>query len=170
MTKANGRKPKNIKHHNLRYILSIVKRHGVCTAGEISRESNLSMTTIVKTLDSLKQAGIVKSIGKGNSTSEGGKRPELFGFNERFRYVLCVYFAGKYAMCTLNDLSNKGIAARQVYYKDASDAAACMGEAHEQLCLMMGEHGLAEEDICGISLGIDGIVDSEKKSCGLSHT
>ena len=35
MTKANGRKPKNIKHHNLRYILSIVKRHGVCTAGEI---------------------------------------------------------------------------------------------------------------------------------------
>ena len=162
MTKANGRKPKNIKHHNLRYILSIVKRHGVCTAGEISRESNLSMTTIVKTLDSLKQAGIVKSIGKGNSTSEGGKRPELFGFNERFRYVLCVYFAGKYAMCTLNDLSNKGIAARQVYYKDASDAAACMGEAHEQLCLMMGEHGLAEEDICGISLGIDGIVDSEK--------
>ena len=58
MTSANGRKPKNIKHHNLRYILSIVKRRGVCTASEISGESNLSMTTIVKTLDSLKQAGI----------------------------------------------------------------------------------------------------------------
>ena len=71
MTSANGRKPKNIKHHNLRYILSIVKRRGVCTASEISGESNLSMTTIVKTLDSLKQAGIVKSAGKGKSTSEG---------------------------------------------------------------------------------------------------
>lgn len=162
MTKTNGRKPKNIKHHNLRYILSIVKRRGVCTASEISRESNLSMTTIVKTLDSLKQAGIVKSVGKGNSTSEGGKRPELFGFNESFQYVLCVYFAGKYAMCTLNDLANKGIAARQVYYTDASDVDGCMNQVYEQLRLILDEHRLTEKDICGISLGIDGIVDSEK--------
>ena len=162
MTKANGRKPKNIKHHNLRYILSIVKKHGICTASEISRESNLSMTTIVKTLDNLKQAGIVKSIGKGNSTSEGGKRPELFAFNESFQFVLCVYFAGKYALCTLNDLSNNGIATRQVYYTDASDVDTCMAEVHEQLRLMMDENRLTEEDICGISLGIDGIVDSEK--------
>ena len=162
MTKVDGRKPKNIKHHNLRYILSIVKKHGVCTAGEVSKESNLSMTTIVKTLDSLKRAGIVKSIGKGNSTSEGGKRPELFAFNESFRYVLCVYFAGKYAMCTLNNLSNKGIATRKVSYADASDADSCMAEVYGELILMMEERKLTQEDICGISLGIDGIVDSEK--------
>lgn len=162
MTKANGRKPKNIKYHNLRYILSIVKKYGVCTAGEISKESNLSMTTIVKTLDSLKRAGIVKSIGKGNSTSEGGKRPELFAFNESFQYVLCVYFAGKYAMCTLNDLSNNKIEAKKVCYTDASDVDSCMKEVYEKLRLMMDENGLTEEDICGISLGIDGIVDSEK--------
>lgn len=163
MTKATGRKPKNIKHHNLRYILSIVKKRGVCTAGEIAKESNLSMTTIVKTLDSLKQAGIVKSIGKGNSTSEGGKRPELFAFNESFRYVLCVYFAGKYAVCTLNDLLNNGIELRKVYYTDASDTDMCLEQVCKELCSIMGEQKVTEADICGISLGIDGIVDSEKK-------
>ena len=75
--KTGSRKPKNIKHHNLRYVLSILKKHGVCTASEISKESNLSVTTIVKILDILKREGLARSCGKGPSTREGGKRPEL---------------------------------------------------------------------------------------------
>ena len=64
--KTDSRKP-NIKHHNVRYVLSILKKHGVSTASEILKESNLSVTTIVKILDILKREGLAKSCGKGPS-------------------------------------------------------------------------------------------------------
>lgn len=159
--KADGRKPKNIKHHNLRYVLSILRTHDACTASEISRESNLSVTTIVKILDRLKQAGIVKSLGKGSSTKEGGKKPELVAFNERFKFVLCVYFSNSSAVCAFTDLNVNTLASREFAYSDKDNMDKCADEACEQLMDMMQTYDLTQKDICGISLGIDGIVDSQ---------
>lgn len=159
--KTGSRKPKNIKHHNLRYVLSILKKHGVCTASEISKESNLSVTTIVKILDILKREGLARSCGKGPSTREGGKRPELLAFNETYKYVVGVFFLRTQARYVLTDLNGNTLLVREVSYRDASDIDTCIKDACEQVARILTEQKLdAAKDLCGISILIDGVVNA----------
>lgn len=159
--KADSRKPKNIKHHNLRYVLAILKKHETCTASEISKESNLSVTTIVKILDILKHEGLVRSCGKGPSTREGGKRPELLAFNETYKYVAGVFFLRTRARCVLTDLRGNTVRRTEVCYRDASDMDACIEDACGQVAAIIKEQKLdAAEDLCGISILIDGVVNA----------
>lgn len=102
---ADGRKPRNIKAHNLRYVLSLLREHGNYTVSEISRESNLSVTTVIKIIDKLKQSGIVVSLGKGISTREGGKKPEVFAFNKQYKYAITIYMGQQAAKYILTDHS-----------------------------------------------------------------
>ncbi len=58
---------------------------------EISHEVRLSKTTVKKTIDLLAAMKLVLSAGKGDSTEEGGKKPELYRFNRNFGYVISVH-------------------------------------------------------------------------------
>ncbi len=159
--KTDSRKPKNIKHHNVRYVLSILKKHGVSTASEISKESNLSVTTIVKILDILKREGLAKSCGKGPSTREGGKRPELLAFNETYKYVTGVFFLRTKARYVLTDLSGNTLLLREAGYRDGTDMDACIEDACRQVSEILAEQKLnAAKDLCGISILIDGVVNA----------
>ena len=85
-----SRKPKNIKYHNQRLILALLRSREVMTAGELAEQAHLSVPTITKILAELQARGLVRSMGKGNSTEEGGKKPELFALNGAHRYVISI--------------------------------------------------------------------------------
>lgn len=158
---AEGRKPKNIKNDNLRYVLTIVKNHKVCTAGEISKESRLSVTTINKILDHLKRVGLVKCLGKGQSTKEGGKKPELFAFNERFQCAVNIFFGPSRAVCVITDLYSETLMKCECVYSDKDDLDSCNREVYQSLLKLLEDSGFGREDVCGISIGIAGIVNVE---------
>ena len=80
-SRAKSRKPKNIKIHNEKLVISFLRGKEYTTAAEISRQLNLSITTIAKILATLQKNKVVNAIGKGHSTNEGGKKPELFALN-----------------------------------------------------------------------------------------
>ena len=75
-----GNKPKNIKSNNQKIVLSLLRSSDALSLSEIAAQVNLSKTTITKIVNALMEKGLVHSIGKGSSTEEGGKRPELFAF------------------------------------------------------------------------------------------
>ena len=158
--KTDSRKPKNIKHHNVRYVLSILRRRRVCTANEISRESNLSVTTIIKILNILKREGLARSCGKGPSTKEGGKRPELMAFNETYKYGVSVFFLQTMARYALTDLGGHTLLHKEIRYRDASDMEACVEEACDQISMILLDQKLNATDLCGISILIDGVVNA----------
>lgn len=158
---VGGKKPKNIKNENLRCVLTILKNQKICTTGEISRESNLSITTVNKILDQLKQTGLVKSLGKGHSTKEGGKKPELFSFNERFKCAVHVNFGQSGVKCVLTDLYSNTIAKKECTYSDKDNLDACCQDLYANLSEMLQSFSFEKADICGISIGIAGIVNSE---------
>ncbi len=51
----------------------------------------LSKTTVKKTIDLLAGMKLVLSAGKGESTEEGGKKPELYRFNRNFGFVISIH-------------------------------------------------------------------------------
>ncbi len=161
---ADGRKPRNIKAHNLRYVLSLLREHGNYTVSEISRESNLSVTTVIKIIDKLKQSGIVVSLGKGISTREGGKKPEVFAFNKQYKYAITIYMGQQAAKYILTDLSGYAVRVESIPYTNTESFESCVQETELAVRAMVKAYGIAMEDLCGMCIGLDGIIDSENYS------
>lgn len=88
--KTVGSKPKNIKLNNKRLILQYIYENRNATIQEISDATKLSKTTINKLVADLAQTGLIYSLGKGDSTAEGGRKPEIFSFNEKYKYIVSI--------------------------------------------------------------------------------
>ena len=57
---GKSRKPKNIKFHNQRLVLSLMRQNDVISASEIAQRINLSITTVVKILAVLQENGSLR--------------------------------------------------------------------------------------------------------------
>ncbi len=86
-----GSRPKTIRSSNLKLILDIYRNNPKMTVAELTGKLNLSRTTVMKLNERLLAEGLIISKGKGTSTDEGGKRPELFKFNRDFGVIFCYY-------------------------------------------------------------------------------
>jgi N-acetylglucosamine repressor len=79
------------KQNNIRGVLALIRSHDTFSVAEISHQIKLSKTTVKKTIDLLTAMKLVASAGKGESTEEGGKKPELYRFNRNFGYVISLH-------------------------------------------------------------------------------
>ena len=75
----------------MRAVLQLMRTREIASVAEISSCIRLSKTTIKKIIDHLSALNLVVSAGKGLSTGEGGKKPELFRFNRSFGYVISIH-------------------------------------------------------------------------------
>ena len=91
MTRKTGSKPKTIRKNNLNIILDIYRNNHEMTVADVTKKVKLSRTTVMKLNEKLIQENLIKSKGKGTSTDEGGKRPELYAFNKNSGIIFCYY-------------------------------------------------------------------------------
>ena len=95
MTRKTGSKPKTIRKSNLKIILDIYRDNHAMTVAEVTKKVKLSRTTVMKLNEKLIQENLIESIGKGTSTEEGGKRPELYAFNKNSGIIFCYHIKYK---------------------------------------------------------------------------
>lgn len=88
---ASGGKPRNLKENNVRTAMEVIRKSEVFSINDLSKDIQLSKTTTKKVIDILAGEGLVVSVGKGESTEEGGKRPELFRFNSQSGYIVSAH-------------------------------------------------------------------------------
>ncbi|MBN2072340.1 MAG: transcriptional regulator [Actinobacteria bacterium] len=82
------RKPKALKHINRKAILNILRTSGEISVAVLSRKVKLSKTTLMKIMNYYVENGLVIITGKGVSSEEGGKRPNIFKFNKDGGYAI----------------------------------------------------------------------------------
>ncbi len=158
--KQTGNKPRNIKSNNQKVVLALLRQKKVMSLSEIAEQVNLSKTTITKIVSTLMEKKYVISVGKGSSTEEGGKRPELFSFDVTCAYSIALQLRGGMMVGALMDLSSRVLEEyeynlpRELLYEDYVSAAATV--VKELLTIS----GKKPEQICGVVLGCDGIVDA----------
>ena len=66
--------PKDLKLINREKILSTIAQSETIMLNEVADATGISRQTIVKAIESFVEQGIVLSLGKGQSTSLGGKQ------------------------------------------------------------------------------------------------
>jgi predicted transcriptional regulator len=159
--KTSG-KPKSLKQLNTRVVLDLVRDRGAISISEISESIHLSKTTVKKVLDMLAAAGIVLSAGKGESTDEGGKKPELYRFNATYGYSISLHITPEDLIAVTTDLR----ADITYYHKAKLEGDSSIERIMEALTAtirsFLAMKAATGEKLIGLAVVLPGLVDSGK--------
>ena len=100
-------KQKILKRINRKAILNILRNSGEMQVAELSKESKLSKTTLMKIMNYYIDKGLVVIVGKGKSTREGGKRPNIFKFNADGRYAIGIIILANKLLSVVTNLNGE---------------------------------------------------------------
>ena len=81
--------PADAKLINRQMVIGVLRRGQPVTVADIHEITGISRPTAMKTLQHYCELGVARSLGLGESTNVGGKKPELFCFCDE-RKILCV--------------------------------------------------------------------------------
>lgn len=155
-------KPVDIKQHNQRLVLSLLRRGSAMPASELAAATGLSKTTISKILAELCSRGLVCSVGKGDSTVEGGKKPELFSVNAGYAATVALILPSMESFsCSVVDLCCEIVYEKEYSLPERveySALVAAMADALREAMAAVREKGSA---VCGIAVGYGGVVNTE---------
>lgn len=152
-------KPKNMKENNVRLILSTIYEEKEMTVQEITAKTGISKTTVNKLLIGLVESGIVLSVGKGDSTAEGGRKPERYCFYEKYKYVISLQMYDDCVYCSIMDL-NCGIAYNYMEdLKSSLEFEEAVERCRSEIQRGMDIIGLFPEQVGALVISCSGIVD-----------
>ena len=159
------RKEKNnisLKEINKKNILKIVIEMGPISRIDISRQLKISRPTTSTYIGELIKEGLVKEIGKGESTSSGGKKAVLLQFNVRAGYILGVMIGVKTIRIAITDLGSNIMEIIKVPTEEWLGPDAVIDKLVKNLKKIINKSKVNKEEIIGIGIGATGLVDSEK--------
>ena len=91
------------------------------SASKISQITNLQMTTVAYTLLALKDKGLIKEIGSGEPSFQGGKPPILWDLSPSYGFIVGIEIIPHEIRLVLLDFSGKIIlketTPHEFYYK-----------------------------------------------------
>ena len=160
---------KTLKFRNRKLVLSFMRTAGAVSVNEISRATGLSKMTVHKIIDHYLEEGMISHAGKGVSTEEGGKKPNLFAFNAHCRYIYAIRVGGDFLATSIVNLKGEMIVGRRTIPLDNvsfDQAIKMMGDAFRE---QIGEKGLHSDNCLAAVVGCNGIVDVENGVCLASY-
>ena len=159
--KAGG-KPKNLKQNNSRAVFELLRHGEKIAVAEIAEKIKLSKTTIKKVFDSLVSDGLLNMCGKGESTDEGGKKPELYRLNNRFGYVIAIQVTPDQVFMATTDLRGE-ITWREIAPVTAEKSLDGLIERFaETIEKIVRDKASTDEKLLGVVLVLTGLVDPER--------
>ncbi len=131
---------------------------GDCSLTDLSREMGLSVPTVTKLVGELIDEGFVHDFGK--QSTNGGRRPNLYGLNPDAGYFLGIDVCNKHISFGLINFKGRLIK----YKKEVPFVLANTMESLDELCRIIdstiGTFGIARKKILSIGINLSGRVDS----------
>ena len=126
---------------------------------DVAHATKLSKNTVKTTIDLLGSMNLVVSAGKGESTEEGGKRPELYRFNEKFGYVVSIHVREKAIFAALTNLHAD---ITELLTQEVTDRAlpALLRQLTGLIRELVGRKAGSRENLIGLVVALPGVVDA----------
>ena len=97
-------KRESVKQNNRRLVLDYLRRTETASIAEIASAVRISDPTIRKILQHYCELGLVHPNGKGDSSLDGGKRPDLYRLNPAYGFVIALHVGPDFIYAALTDL------------------------------------------------------------------
>jgi predicted NBD/HSP70 family sugar kinase len=153
---------KTLKQNNMRTILQLLRVRDMATVAELSAAIKLSKTTIKKLIDFLVTLNLVVSAGKGLSTEEGGKKPELFRFNRSFGYVVSIHVTPDAILAAITDMAGEIAGYRTTDVGPERSLPSIVDRVARAARDFIDARSSTAEKLVGIVVSLPGLADSSR--------
>ena len=147
-----------IKETNRKKIIKLLLEKNEITKLDISRELDISITTVSTNVSELKEEGFVEDVRPLEST--GGRKAMAIKLNENCRYSLGIALTPRHIKLSLINLKKHEIESIRVRHNNSNieDTVSIVKENIENILI---NNNVNIEEILGIGISIPGTVDSE---------
>src|SRR4030042_4586529 len=155
-------KQKILKQINRKHILNVLRSSGELSVSDISVQVNLSKPTIMKTMKYYMDKGYLIISGKGSSTEEGGKKPNIFKFNEYGGYAMGMTITANKLKSVLTNLKGAMVSSTSINLASNEDLESVLDKILSSHNTMVSDSRIDPAKIIGLAIGIYGITDYHK--------
>lgn len=141
---------------NKQLMIQQLFNHPQTSRAELARILNLNKSTVSAIFNDLNKTGLIKSIGLGDSTNSGGRRPHLITVNKRCGWVAC-FDIGGYGLRSLVTYLN----GEMIQVADKPLDNIDVNELLQEIDRMMAEFQANDDTdhgLLGIGFSVHGIV------------
>lgn len=158
MGKIAGRNLDRLTH--LKKVKQQLFNNEAISRAEIARNTGLHKSTVTSLFNELDQDGLVKHLGRGDSTDNGGRKPELYTFNTNYGYVACfnITYDHLYVMFLNVDGQEISFERFEMAERKATTLINIMNRELEK----QKQHDKTEHGLLGISISIHAVVDQNQ--------
>jgi predicted NBD/HSP70 family sugar kinase len=150
------------RHSSPRAVLALTRKRESVSVAELAQSTRLSKTTVKKTLDLLATMRLVVSAGKGASTEEGGKKPELYRFNKAYGYVISVHVTPDAILAVTTDLHGDISYYRKTTVTSERDLPFVLGRVADDIRSFQTLKAGSGERLIAIAIALPGLADASK--------
>ena len=155
--------PGDAKARNRQLMLRAIRSGKVLTAAEISGMTGISRQTVMRFLQHYCQLGVIASVGFGESTSVGGKKPELFQFCD-MRRMLCINLWPEAITMAMSDLVGEVGAEVHVAHQLSGRLDQDLDDVYAMAMDYLKSRDVTLNSLYGVVLTVPGTVDYDTKT------
>ena len=153
---------KAIRQHNQKAVLALIRTLSRTTIPDIANKIHLSTNTVTKIIEFYSDQGLIINSGKGESTYEGGKRPNLYAFNPRARFGIGMQIAHEGQLhAVLADLNGSIVQEISLPIEWNTKMEVILDRIRNAYERLIDAAKISREKIVGVAIGTHGITDYE---------
>ncbi len=161
MPKLTASRPSDLKYENRAAILKYVYHRSITSKPDICKSLGMSKPTVSTLIDELVSENILSILGRGSSTTQGGKRPLLYTFNATAGLVIALHVGVEKIRGALIDLktdlhSRIELSLRHTQVEDT------LAAIYSVVNRLISHAKALETPILGIGVSAPGVVESQK--------
>ena len=155
-------KQKILKQINRKRILNLLRDTDELPVSELAEKANLSKPTIMKIMKYYIDKGLVVISGKGSSTEEGGKKPNIFKFNANGGYAAGMIITANKLKAAITNFKGEVISSISTdldYNENLESVINKISDTYKRLIENINVNGA---HVIGLAIGIYGPTDYNK--------
>jgi len=156
------KKQKTLKQANRKVILNILRDSGEISVADLSREVNLSKPTLMTIINYYLKNGLVINTGKGDSTEEGGKKPNIYKFNEDGGYAVGMIISANKLTAVITNLKSKILYKTSVPLKTNEGFDSVLKKIIDSYNNLVNNTNIDRKRLVGLAIGAYGITNFTK--------
>lgn len=149
--------PEYIKLMNRKSVLSLIVQKKAISRATISTITKLSKSTVSSIVEELLSENIIREMGEGISTRQGGRKPIELVFNPSAGYIAGIDIGTFKSICMISDLSGK-ILVKEIIQKLNCTSDDYLKYIIETVKSMIETLGIKDK-LIGMGVGVPGTTD-----------
>ena len=139
--------------------MNVLRNCGEISVAGLSKKVNLSKQTLMKIMNYYTENGMVIITGKGNSTVEGGKKPNIYKFNKDGGYAIGMTISANRLFSVITHLKSKILDEISVDLEADEEFDSVLQKIIDSYNYLTKNPEIDKERITGLAIGAYGITD-----------